>query len=145
MVFARDAQPDGFNHKTLTLVLCYPNVKVQTTSWPTTETATNAHSIQPETTTDTTASCLTAREMRFSPRPVDAEHAQSTLDQLTTVSIAELITAVMMKYFKEMVPAQETLAHTFTLEDTLLTNIVKHAQDGIDQTTPELFASKINA
>lgn len=105
MVFARDAQPDGFNHKTLTLVLCYPNVKVQTTSWPMTESATNAHSTQPETTTDTIASCLTARETRFSQRLVDAEHAQTTPDQLTMASIAELITAVMMKYSKKMVPA----------------------------------------
>lgn len=105
MVFARDAQPDGFNHKILIHVLCYPNVKVQTTSWPMTESATNAHCTQPETTTDTTASCLTAREMKFSPRLVDAEHAQTTLDQLTMVSIAEPITAVMMKYSKKMVPA----------------------------------------
>lgn len=104
MVFARDAQQDGSNHRTLTLVLCYPNAKVQTTSWPTTESATNAHSIQLETTMDTTASCLTARETKFSPRLVDAEHAQTTQDQLTTVSIAELIIAVMMKYSKLMEP-----------------------------------------
>ena len=64
------------------------------------ESVINAHSTQQEIKPDTIASCLTASKMKFSQNKVDAEDVQNTQDQLTTVSIAEQITAVMMKNFK---------------------------------------------